>query len=226
MKTTLARFLGIGCLGWMIVQGQVNLPLRNLAEGAYSGISEARREVIKDLASWTRVWAEHVSRIIPPLDPPQVDFEKEMVLVTTMGTRSTGGYEIKINNVELGPEALRITVVNRFPLQNEIVTLALTAPFHFVAVNRTDLPPAFVDVYFIPLIVVPDPNSLHFSWADLGENYVYTLESKDSLSSTNWIPVAGWPWPARNNQCTILKPGSISCYYRIRAELGPPGLGW
>ena len=57
-----------------------------------------------------------------------------------------------------------------------------------------------------------------FTWADLGTNYVYTLEFKPSLTATNWVPVPGSTWPARTNQFTLSNPPAAPNFYRVRAQ--------
>jgi hypothetical protein len=60
--------------------------------------------------------------------------------------------------------------------------------------------------------------SLSFTWADLGTNYVYTLEFKPSLTATNWTPVPGTAWPARTNQFVLPSPPGTPSFYRVRAQ--------
>jgi hypothetical protein len=59
---------------------------------------------------------------------------------------------------------------------------------------------------------------LNFTWADLGTNYVYTLEFKPALTATNWMPVQGGSWPARTNQLTLSNPPAAPSFYRVRAQ--------
>jgi hypothetical protein len=61
--------------------------------------------------------------------------------------------------------------------------------------------------------------TLAFTWADLGTNYVYTLEFKPSLTATNWTPVPGTTWPARTNQFILPNPPAVPSFYRVRAQL-------
>ena len=121
------------------------LPVRSLAKGAFSGIKEARREVIKDAAQWEKVWKQHDTNAGSSDKIPAVDFSKEMVVVATMGTRRTGGYSIEIRNVAPTDKTLRISLKQTSPPPDAITVQALTAPFHFVAVPKSDLKPEFVE---------------------------------------------------------------------------------
>ncbi len=55
-----------------------------------------------------------------------------------------------------------------------------------------------------------------------GSNFVYTLESKDSLGGTNWQPVEGFSWPSKARAVSLPLPLSTTRFYRVRAELRPP----
>ena len=46
-----------------------------------------------------------------------------------------------------------------------------------------------------------------------------TLESSDSVSKTNWSPVAGGPWPTRTNQWTVPLAAVSNRFFRVKAEL-------
>ena len=69
----------------------------------------------------------------------------DAVVVATMGTRRTGGYSIEIRNVAPTDKTLRISLKQTSPPPDAITVQALTAPFHFVAVPKSDLKPEFVE---------------------------------------------------------------------------------
>jgi hypothetical protein len=74
-----------------------------------------------------------------------------------------------------------------------------------------------------PLCMDVSANSqgLTFTWAELGTNYVYTLEFKASLIATIWTPVPGTTWPARTNQFTLASPPTVPSFYRVKAQVAP-----
>jgi hypothetical protein len=118
---------------------------RTLAKGGLSGVTEAKQEVIKNEAAWKKFWAQHAAPINPVPKTPAVDFSKEMVIATTLGTKRTGGYSIEITSAEPKDDKLKVTVKKTSPPPGAMTIMALTAPFHFVAVPRSDLKPEFVD---------------------------------------------------------------------------------
>ena len=121
------------------------MPARSLAKGAFSGIKEAKQELIKDAAQWEKLWKQHALSANSGEKTPSVDFSKEMVIVATMGVKRTGGYAIEIVGVEVADQSLKISVKQSSPPPGALTIQALTAPFHFVAVPKSDLKPEFVE---------------------------------------------------------------------------------
>ena len=119
--------------------------IRSLAKGGFSGIQKAKQEVIKDRAAWEKLWTEHNKSTKSASRAPDVDFSKEMVIVVTMGTKRTGGYSVEIVSAEPAGEKLKVSVKQTSPAPGAMTIQALTAPFHFVAVPRSDLEPEFVE---------------------------------------------------------------------------------
>ncbi len=121
------------------------LTMRDLAQGTSSGIRQPLREVIRSQEEWDKLWGRHVSQRTPQPSAPEVDFDREMVIVATMGKQSTGGYQIQISQVRKLPEkAVQVTIQEKTPPEGAFTTQALTYPFHFAAVPKTDLPVRFV----------------------------------------------------------------------------------
>ena len=122
-----------------------SLPIRSLARGAFSGVKEARHEVIRDADVWEKFWKQHSVAGSSAEKIPAVDFAREMVIAATMGAKRTGGYTIEIVRVEPAGKSLQIFVKQTSPPPGALTIQALTAPFHFVAVPKSDLKPEFVE---------------------------------------------------------------------------------
>ena len=125
--------------------GAQTSPIRSLKKGAFSGIREAKQEVVKSADAWEKLWKQHATTAGDSEKIPAVDFSKEMVVVATMGTKRTGGYAIEIVGVEAKDKTLRISVKKSSPPPDAFTVQALTAPFHFVAVPKSNLKPEFVE---------------------------------------------------------------------------------
>jgi hypothetical protein len=103
-----------------------------------SGMTTQQRLVIRDGATWAKVWAQIAAPHQPPPAVPAVDFAKDVVIVAAMGTKDSGGYSITINDVGLVPGGARISVTEESAGANCGVTMALTSPVAVVLVPRFD----------------------------------------------------------------------------------------
>jgi len=114
-------------------------PVATVAQGAYSGISDASEVVVRSQAEWDALWKAHAG-----LKPtPAVDFSQEFIAAVFLGTRPSGGFGAEILGTRRDAAALVIEYRERVPAASDIVTQALTSPFHIVKVPRFDGPIRF-----------------------------------------------------------------------------------
>lgn len=108
--------------------------LTTLAQGSYSGIRATTRTVVRDQESWEALWRAHTSNLIPAPPAPAVDFASQTVLAVVMGEQPSGGYGVVVTKARARTANTPLTVLVREtrPSRDDIVTLALTSPFHFV----------------------------------------------------------------------------------------------
>jgi PrcB C-terminal len=138
--------VSLACLlSCVAADGGRSLKIRSLAKGALSRIKEAKQEVIRDAAAWDKFWKQHSVSAASAEKMPVVDFSKEMVIAVTMGTKRTGGYTMEILRVEPTEKSLKIFVKETSPPPGALTIQALTAPFHFIAVPKSDLKLEFVE---------------------------------------------------------------------------------
>ena len=114
-------------------------PVATVAQGAYSGISDASEVVVRSPAEWGALWKAHAG--LKPI--PAVDFSQEFIAAVFLGTRPSGGFGAEIVGTRRDAAALVIEYRERAPAATDIVTQALTSPFHIVKVPRFDGPIRF-----------------------------------------------------------------------------------
>lgn len=121
------------------------IPFSTLGKGYYAyGIEEEFEAVIYDDKSFSTLWNEVASGIIPPPPIPEVDFENEMVIAVSPGPLPTGGYDVEIVEIfDLG-DKLEVIVVFEEPNPDDFVTEAITQPHHIVSTEMRDVPVEFV----------------------------------------------------------------------------------
>jgi hypothetical protein len=138
-------WLGLLFIGGCALLGVQEGPLHyeTLLKGSYSGIRDARFEVIRDQAAYRALWQAHTSSVGTGQLPPEVNFSDYMVVVAYLGSRPTGGYRVNISGVEVRDGKVHVTVTGHAPGAGCLATQAFTQPFHLVKVRRVDLPVEF-----------------------------------------------------------------------------------
>jgi hypothetical protein len=128
-------------------QPQQSVPVTRLAAGAesftyYSELTESTRLVIRDASAWAEMWARlSTVRPVPPL--PTVDFNREMVVVTALGARPSGGHSIVVEGASREGGTVYVTVRSETPGSGCLLSQALTSPVDVARMPRTDDPVQF-----------------------------------------------------------------------------------
>jgi hypothetical protein len=105
------------------------LDIRRIGQWTRTGISEARRLVIRDANAWADFWSE-----LGVGDRPAVDFSRDVVVAVSAGQRPTGSHEIAIERVINNGGELTVEVVETTPGPNCMTTASLTQPVDVVVV--------------------------------------------------------------------------------------------
>src|SRR5438132_14036060 len=67
--------------------------------GQRSGITAMRQVVVRDAASFAALWKEHAGPQ-SSTPPPAVDFKKQDVVAVFLGSKPTGGFTVKIEDIK------------------------------------------------------------------------------------------------------------------------------
>jgi hypothetical protein len=119
--------------------------MRTVIKAALSGITESKEVVANNAAEWKKLWETHTAGSKPAGKMPEIDFEKETVIVAAMGRKNTGGYSIEITKAEKVGDKLRVTVRKKNPPKGAMTIQTLTAPIHIVAVPKCESKVEFVE---------------------------------------------------------------------------------
>lgn len=112
------------------------LATETLYRDASSAIESSRRDVIRTESEWEAFWAEAHANRTGTEPAPEVDFDRSMVVLATMGRRSTGGHSIDIAGVYATAGGIVTEVIETEPGEGCVVTQAMTAPAVAVSVER------------------------------------------------------------------------------------------
>ena len=110
-----------------------------------SGFDERMRTVVRDSATWGRLWTQTMGSHSPKAPLPATNFARELLILAAMGTRSSGGYTITIDSVFTAADTVHVIVREWSPGRTCGTTAALTEPVAIARVERYELPTRFVE---------------------------------------------------------------------------------
>ena len=131
-------FLFASCNGSKNKVTVSNVKFDSLAHDYYCSIDEKKQVVVKNDAEYRKIWDEVYMNLDQMPRIPDVDFEKYTVVAVFMGIQKSGGFDIKITNISGNDEKLIVDVTETSPGVNCMVTDAITKPYEFVKIKKTD----------------------------------------------------------------------------------------
>ncbi len=105
--------------------------------GNASGIEGAISTTLRDAQAWRTFWKHHKSCEIPMPSLPDVDFEKEIVIIYMLGEKSRGSTRVHIESVEDDGTALNVSVATKS--STGLSTTVMCNPFTIIKVQADKL---------------------------------------------------------------------------------------
>lgn len=99
------------------------------------GITERTNYRVKTQEELVQLW-ERTYDVDGP-DMPLVNFDTHQILAVFDGTRSSGGYDIRVDKIIDDGQNRNITITHVVPGESCMVTDAITSPFEFVLVPKS-----------------------------------------------------------------------------------------
>ncbi|NIP43538.1 MAG: protease complex subunit PrcB family protein [candidate division Zixibacteria bacterium] len=110
-----------------------------LASGAQSGIAEPIDIIIDSQEELDSIWQRHYSYLSVNPEPPDIDFDEDIVVGVFRGEQPTTGYWVRLDSVYIqGDEQVVAVTANAGPSEDRAVLQVLTQPFFLAAVAKTD----------------------------------------------------------------------------------------
>ncbi len=133
--------------GALAQQADIPVPGRSIPYWRFEarpgfGLPTPEQAIIADESSWKAFWiAAHASQsAAPPL--PAVNFSREVVLVASMGRRSSTGYSISMLPL-YSARGMEIQVTNKAPGKNCGTAPTETSPTDVIRIAKTSMPVTF-----------------------------------------------------------------------------------
>lgn len=115
------------------------IPFETVEQRSVPGkVGEQVREVVRDAASWQRVWDDLASRGGQQEEAPAVDFEERTVIAAAMPTQPCVS-RVTIRGIRAEGEGLVVDLLEQPPAEG-VVCVTSERPFHAVSLARRDGP--------------------------------------------------------------------------------------
>ncbi len=111
---------------------------RILDKNTLSGFQEPQERFITTLDEWIQLWARRQAN--RPTKKPHlpVDFDREAVIVVTLGMKTTGGYAIEIVRIVKTKEEIQIFLRKTAPAEGTKPVVAALSPFVLARMPKPD----------------------------------------------------------------------------------------
>lgn len=118
----------------------------SVAFATFSGVIDSTRVVIRDRARWREYWARIHSPFVPPPREPEIDFEREMIILAALGRRPSLGYDILIRSATRDSAGIEVQLRRSNPGQGCPVSAAATEPVDLARIPASDLQVRFTEL--------------------------------------------------------------------------------
>ncbi len=136
LPACLAIVVLISCNTGKNTTGNANTSFDILYESAYGGKEEKSYDVLKTKAELMQNTREMGLDETTQNTLNAVDFSNYYIVALHSGMKTTGGYSITVNNVEVNGDTTIVHVKETGPKPGENVTMALSNPFSLVAISK------------------------------------------------------------------------------------------
>lgn len=114
----------------------MKINFEQLVTETQGGFSTAKFLVIKEQNTTIEIYNQINSIRTPGFEIPVIDYTKQMLLALFMGEKTSGGYAISVDHIVETSDKLTVFLKEITP--NGMAIMAITSPFCFVLVNKTD----------------------------------------------------------------------------------------
>lgn len=121
------------------------IPFRVIEENNMSGFSTGMEKFISSEKDWVAIWMERQGNLAAKRLHPEIDFDRDVVIVAALGRKNTGGYSVDITRVIRTKDDIRIYLKKTAPPADAKLPAVVTSPFIFARMKKPDRPVVFLD---------------------------------------------------------------------------------
>ncbi len=119
-----------------------SVPFETIArDGLIHGREEKGDFVVRDASTLANLYSEMYPPCPIPEEkpkPPQIDFNKQIIIAVFQGACSSGGYDIEIKSLIRSDNGLEVLVKETTPRRDAVLTMAETYPAHIIKTEKYD----------------------------------------------------------------------------------------
>lgn len=123
-----------------------SVPLTVISTTPYSAYTEPQRVVLRTPEAWSGAWATIWAGAVPQPPLPDVDFEREVVVLAAAGVYPQRGPSITMPSAALAAGAVRVTVLEVAPGSECVVAPVQSSPVVAARMPHFDGEIGFADV--------------------------------------------------------------------------------
>jgi hypothetical protein len=114
-----------------------NITYIELNSGTNGDFPEKTNKIINNQNDYNEAWTAAFKRFFDKQKPARIDFETKMILLVTMGEKTSGGYTIKIDSITENEKTIVVTVLETSPGKNCMNTSVMTYPHQIVELKKS-----------------------------------------------------------------------------------------
>ncbi len=114
-----------------------------LLDGSHSNFKEKDYIVINSEKELQIIYATINSTRRPGFEIPKIDFKKEQVIGLFLGTKTYGGYSVKVDRISKQNNEILVFFTENKP--SGITTCVMTQPFYLAKMNKTTKSVKFIE---------------------------------------------------------------------------------
>jgi hypothetical protein len=107
-------------------------------EGSYSAISDKRELIIYNESQYKELMNDVYKNLDQMPKITAIDFKKNSLVAVFIGSRSSGGYQVKIDSIIETSNNLAVNITETTPGKNCMVTDGITSPFVILRITKTE----------------------------------------------------------------------------------------
>ncbi|HLY74832.1 MAG TPA: protease complex subunit PrcB family protein [Planctomycetota bacterium] len=122
-----------------------SIPFRVIDKGTSSGFMVPQQMFVSSQKDWAETWTTRQGSAGTKKSHPEIDFNRDVVIVAALGAKSTGGYTIEITRIVRTKDDIQVFLRRTAPPEGGRVVGGATSPFVMARMEKPDRPVTFRD---------------------------------------------------------------------------------